>query len=67
MLLGVLGCIDFTMNLSKSLMWHIFIGWCKPKGLYSVLIEFNFIYIYIYMNAFRSIYLVMWCQCLSFF
>ena len=48
MLLGVLGCIDFTMNLSKSLMWHIFIGWCKPKGLYSVLIEFNFIYINIY-------------------
>ena len=41
MLLGVLGCIDFTMSLSKSLMWHVFIGWCKPKGLQSVLIEFN--------------------------
>ena len=33
MLLGVLGCIDFTVNLSKSLVWHILIGWCKPKGL----------------------------------
>ena len=41
MLLGVLGCIDFTMSLSKSLMWHILIGWCKPKGLQSILIEFN--------------------------
>ena len=41
MLLGVLGCIDFTMSLSKSLMWHVFISWCKPKGLQSVLIEFN--------------------------
>ena len=41
MLLGVLGCIDFTMSLSKSLMWHILIGWCKPKGLHAVLIEFN--------------------------
>ena len=25
MLLGVLVCIDFTMSLSKSLMWHVFI------------------------------------------
>ena len=41
MLLGVLRCIDFTMSLSKSLMWHILIGWCKPKGLHAVLIEFN--------------------------
>ena len=32
MLLGVLVCINFTMSLSKSLMWHVFIGWCKPKG-----------------------------------
>ena len=41
MLLGVLGCIDFTMSLSKSLIWHILIGWCKPKGLHAVLIEFH--------------------------
>ena len=41
MLLGVLKCIDFTMSLSKSLMWHVLIGWCKQKGLHSVLIEFN--------------------------
>ena len=26
MLLGILGCIDFTMSLSKSLMWHVPIG-----------------------------------------
>ena len=26
MLLGVLRCIEFTMSLSKSLMWHVFIG-----------------------------------------
>ena len=41
MLLGVLGCIDFTVNLSKSLVWHILIGWCKPKGLHAIFIEFN--------------------------
>ena len=33
LLLDVLGCIDFIMSLSKSLMWHVLIGWCKPKGL----------------------------------
>ena len=38
MLLGVLGCIDFTMSLSKSLMWHVLIGWCKPKSSHLVLI-----------------------------
>ena len=36
-----LGCIDFTMNLSKSPMWHVLIGWCKPKGLHAIFIEFN--------------------------
>ena len=41
MLLGVLVCINFTMSLSKSLMWHVFIGWCKQRGLHPVLIEFN--------------------------
>lgn len=41
MLLGLLGCINFTMSLSKNLMWHTFIFWCKPKGLHSVLVEFN--------------------------
>ena len=41
LLLGILGCIDFTMSLSKSLMWHVLIGWCKPKGLHPILIEFN--------------------------
>ena len=48
MLLSVLGCIDFTMSLSKNLMWHVLIGWCKPKGLHFVLIEFNLLKIYIY-------------------
>ena len=43
MLLGVLGYIDFTVNLSKSLMWHVLIGWCKPKGLNAIHIEFNLI------------------------
>ena len=41
MVLGVLGCIDFTMSLNKSLMLHVLIGWCKSKGLHPVLIEFN--------------------------
>ena len=48
MILGVLGCIDFAISLSKNLMWHVFIGWCKPKGLHFVLIEFNLLKIYIY-------------------
>ena len=43
MLLGILGCIDFTVNLSKSLMWHVLIGWCKPKGLNAIHIEFNLV------------------------
>ena len=30
------------MNLNKSLMWHVLIGWCIPKGLHPILIEFNF-------------------------
>ena len=42
MLLNALGYIDFTMNLNKSLMWHVLIGWCIPKGLHPILIEFNF-------------------------
>ena len=41
MLLGVLGCVNFTMSLSKKLVWHVLIGWCKPKGLHPVLIEFS--------------------------
>ena len=41
MLLGVLGCTDFTMSLSKNMMWHVFIGWYKSKGLHPILIEFN--------------------------
>ena len=49
MLLGVLRCIDFTMSLSKSQMWHVFIGWCKPRDLHPVLIEFNLIILYVYI------------------
>ena len=41
MLLGALGCIDFTISLSKNLMWHLLIGWCKLKGLHPILIKFN--------------------------
>ena len=41
MLLVALGCINFTMSLSKNLIWHLFIGWCKLKGLHLVLIKFN--------------------------
>ena len=41
MLLGVLGCVNFIMSLSENLVWHVLIGWCKPKGLHPVLIEFN--------------------------
>ena len=41
MLLGVLGFIDFTIILSKSLMWYVFIVWCKLKVLPSIFIEFN--------------------------
>ena len=50
MLLGVLGCIDFTMSLSKNLIWYVLIGWGKPKGLHLVFIEFN-LYIYVCMNV----------------
>ena len=32
MLLSVLGCIDYRINLSKSPMWHDLIGWRKSKG-----------------------------------
>ena len=39
MLLGILECIDFTMSLSKSLMWHVLIDWCKPKGLHPSLLN----------------------------
>ena len=39
MLLGVLGCIGFIMSLIKSLIWHVLIGWCKPKGLHPILME----------------------------
>ena len=42
-ILGVLGCIDFAKNLSKNMMWHVFIGWYKPKGLHHVLTKFNFL------------------------
>ena len=46
MILGVLGCIDLTMSLSKSLMWYVLISWCKLKGLQPVLIEFNLFIIF---------------------
>ena len=41
MLLSVLGCIDYRINLSKSPMWHDLIGWRKSKGLHPIIIEFN--------------------------
>ena len=47
MLLDVSGCIDFTISLSKSLMWHVHIGRCKLKILHLVLIEFNLIFLYL--------------------
>ena len=43
MILVVLGCIDFTISLSKSLMWHVLIGWCKLKGLHYTLSLLNLI------------------------
>ena len=53
MILVVLGCIDFTISLSKSLMWHVLIGWCKLKGLHIVLIEFN---IFQKRNLFQNVF-----------
>ena len=52
-ILVVLGCIDFTISLSKSLMWHVLIGWCKLKGLHTVLIEFN---IFQKRNLFQNVF-----------
>ena len=53
MILVVLGCIVFTISLSKSLMWHVLIGWCKLKGLHTVLIEFN---IFQKRNLFQNVF-----------
>ena len=39
MLLNVLRCIDFTMILSESLMWHVFISWYKLDGLHPYLLN----------------------------
>ena len=46
MLLSALRCINFTISLSKSLIWHVLIGWCKLKGSHPVFIEFNFLNFY---------------------
>ena len=54
MLLGVLRYIDFTMSLSKSLMWHLLIAGCKPKSLLN-LISYIYIYIYIMLELLDSL------------